>query len=1313
VIKRRTAWIGVGLVAACSALVIALWPSSSERGAVCPHGGETPPGPIPVAVSAPVTSASIPAVLPSVPLPPAPYEGGRVLAERKSTPDANGVSLRTRLLQVEGESYPFVRVEEKRRHDKARGEMVTVWRVAMVGDHILVRLHPEATEADLGALNRKFGATIRRRLKRKDHYLVAFEYVDLGTVPQRVRDYRASPWVTEVAEPDYLVEMVDTIPDDPGYGGLWGLSKIRCPEAWDIETGHGSVVVGVIDSGTDTSHGDLATNLWVNPWENPTNGVDDDANGYIDDVHGWDFGNDDAGVLGPSSHGTHVVGTIAAAGNNSTGVVGVSWSSRVMTLKMFSDTGSGLTSAAIDALEYALTMRGRGVPIRLTNNSWGGGGYSSLLKSAIEDSGEAGMLFVAAAGNYSFNNDATPFYPASYDSSNILAVASTTSSDTLSYFSHFGPTTVDLAAPGSSILSTVPGGYGTKSGTSMASPHVSGACALLWEAYPGATWEQVRSYLMDSVETNAYLLGRMVSGGRLDLAAAMLSIEPMIDHDPLVNTTNTVDDYVVEAVVEPFTILVPGSVQLRWNTSGPPYPYTTTPMLQVSNDIYRATIPAQPLGGQVYYYIEAQSTGGVNRIHPATAPLVPHHFEVVDSVMLWVSGRPTGVGAADPAYGIHEMPRGITVVAQADRVARETPEHRYECVGWSALGSAPSRGETNSVAFVLAANTALSWSWQYQYSLTQWSSPTGVVDTVTWWEADTASETIVAPDPVTISTSDYRFVEWQVDGQRWPDGTNTAANAAAAIGMSTARQAVAIYLLQDEDSDGDGLPDWWERHYFGSLTPSPEDDPDGDGFSNAEELADQTNPQDASSHPVPPVIMHVPLADPQGHPAPWPVMAQVTDNFAVAGATLHWRKVPAGWSQEPMTAGTGSWYEAAIPVPGILGESFEYWIGATDTAGHTNQTATYQFDVVYPIFAYSPSNIDVLIEADTMSNVVVTLSNNGNTGLTWSAQAGWLDDVETGANGVTHNGANDIWHISTNRAYSGSNSWWCGDPSQGKYINKVNASLELPPVFPVSGTFFSFRYWADIEYDEGRNDDHYWDGGIVEISTNDGATFVQIEPVGGYPYRITPNDQSPFPHDTPCLAGDGDGWHEATFDLSTNAGQVVYLRLRFGSDWAVAEEGWYIDDMTVAFPSPTSGWLGMQPDSGSLAPGASSMMTVRLDSAGMPTGNLPGMVRIGTDDPVTPMNSVGVDLSVQAPSDLVFLGASSGDISASGTVVVFEWQGFEARFYTLYERTSLVDVTEEWMPVDGASNLPGVGGAMSHTVDVEHVDQRFYRLAVH
>jgi subtilisin family serine protease len=230
-------------------------------------------------------------------------------------------------------------------------------------------------------------------------------------------------------EPNFAVWADDVPPSDPLYnnGTLWGLNNsgqnggtadadIDAPEAWGVATGDGSVVVGVIDTGVDYSHPDLQGDIWTNTAEaNGTPGFDDDNNGYVDDVHGYDFVNNDGDPMDDNSHGTHVSGTIAGRANNGQGVVGVNWNAQIMGIKFLDSTGGGTTAAAISAVNYATMMRGKGVNIRLTSNSWGGGTYSEELKTAIDNSGKAGMLFVAAAGNSNLNADASPQYPAAYD----------------------------------------------------------------------------------------------------------------------------------------------------------------------------------------------------------------------------------------------------------------------------------------------------------------------------------------------------------------------------------------------------------------------------------------------------------------------------------------------------------------------------------------------------------------------------------------------------------------------------------------------------------------------------------------------------------------------------------------------------------------------------------------------------------------------------------------------------------------------------------------------------------------------------------
>jgi thermitase len=321
----------------------------------------------------------------------------------------------------------------------------------------------------------------------------------------------------EYAEPDFVVNSI-RIPNDPSYSLLYGMDKIQAPLAWDSYTGDQNVKVGIIDTGLDYLHPDLIDNVWTNPGEIPGNSLDDDGNGFVDDIHGWDFANDDANPMDDNGHGTHCAGTIAGRGDNGVGVAGVTWKARLAGLKFLGSGGSGSISDAVDALAYANAM---GFPI--TSNSWGGGGYSQALNDLLASAG----LFVAAAGNSSSNNDASPHYPSSYTADNVLAVASTTNTDGLSSFSSYGLTSVDLGAPGSSIYSTYPGNsYATLSGTSMATPHVSGAAAYLLGADPSLSAVEIKQVLMASVDPIPALTNLTVTGGRLNLAKAREALRP-------------------------------------------------------------------------------------------------------------------------------------------------------------------------------------------------------------------------------------------------------------------------------------------------------------------------------------------------------------------------------------------------------------------------------------------------------------------------------------------------------------------------------------------------------------------------------------------------------------------------------------------------------------------------------------------------------------------------------------------------------------------------------------------------------------------
>ena len=366
-------------------------------------------------------------------------------------------------------------------------------------------------------------------------------HIDENTsVEEAVERAKADPRV-EYAEPDYLVYPSDTTPNDTYFTRLWGMSNPPCAvcddssradisatQAWDITTGSDDLVVGVIDTGIDLSHPDLAPNAWVNPREIDGNNIDDDGDGYVDDMNGWNFYNNSNEVYKERNedlHGTHVAGTIGAVGNNAMGVAGVAWHVKLMSLKFLGGKdGKGSTGNAIKAINYAIDQKERGVNIGVLNASWGGGGDSLALREAIAAAGEAGIVFVCAAGNEGEDGDATDHFPSGYarDLPSCISVAAIDSSDQLASFSNYGHGSVSVAAPGYQILSTVPNrGYASISGTSMASPHVAGVAALLLSKEPRLTPAEVKQRIIATAEPIPALVSKAVSSGRVNAFAAL------------------------------------------------------------------------------------------------------------------------------------------------------------------------------------------------------------------------------------------------------------------------------------------------------------------------------------------------------------------------------------------------------------------------------------------------------------------------------------------------------------------------------------------------------------------------------------------------------------------------------------------------------------------------------------------------------------------------------------------------------------------------------------------------------------------------
>lgn len=313
------------------------------------------------------------------------------------------------------------------------------------------------------------------------------------------------------------------VPNDPDRGRLYGLDRIGAAAAWDITQGEAGVVVAVFDTGMDLTHPDLVPNLWKNPAEVPGNRIDDDANGWVDDVHGIDVVEGDGDPSDDAGHGTHVAGTLGAVGDNGVGVAGVAWRVQLLPVRVLSVDGSGTTAEFASAFDYAVQLKRRGVNLRVINCSWGGSFPSLALREAMGAAAAAGILMVCSAGNDHSDIDARPAFPAVYDLPEILSVGASTTCDEPSSFSNHGRVTVDLAAPGSGILSTFRGGerYAVLSGTSMAAPHVSGAAALLFGLRPQASPAEIRALLLGTTDAVPSWDGMSRTGGRLNLARAV------------------------------------------------------------------------------------------------------------------------------------------------------------------------------------------------------------------------------------------------------------------------------------------------------------------------------------------------------------------------------------------------------------------------------------------------------------------------------------------------------------------------------------------------------------------------------------------------------------------------------------------------------------------------------------------------------------------------------------------------------------------------------------------------------------------------
>lgn len=706
------------------------------------------------------------------------------------------------------------------------------------------------------------------------------------------------------------------------------------------------------------------------------------------------------------------------------------------------------------------------------------------------------------------------------------------------------------------------------------------------------------------------------SGGAAGLyVRGAIKAAPLIVHTPLPSQTAGFTPYPVLFQIQSVTPLNSDEARLFWSVgdaNAPTGVWQQTEVVWLSNAVYRAEIPAMPPETHVHYYLRAAHMDETAFL-PHQAPDTTFTFYVDREVDLVVEGAPDRYGTVTPPYGTNIMIASVAFTASAPETVPVSTGVRRACDGWTGDGDVPEHGSENSVALTLTQPSTLTWQWATEYALTcrYRLADTGRVldETVSWYRADSNATTETAQELEVVGDTLYAFCGWSVDGERWPDAASTSPNPAADIPMHAPRLAQGDYLPYHLDTDNDGLNDWWELRYFGlttNNTHAASDDSDNDTWTNLEEFLDNTDPNDPQSVPVPPEITFVPLAPFQAVRSPWTVTATVTDNLNVEEVYLVWRESgDTDWTFTPMVWTDFDTFQAELAPPSHGARRIDYYVYAADLLGyrfpeHASVTPVYSVigDYPHPWLSVTPNGFEPFELSEAPTNPPLSIANLAGPDLVWTARLAVAAAPFLGTNGWTHSGTHDVWGTTTNRTWNGDAVWYCGNSSSRTYPNACHAWLDTPPFTVGSGGGLLFRQWIRTEYDGATR---YWDGAVLRISTDGGATFSLIEPVGGYPFEISANPDSPFAPGHPCLAGDGQGWETVLLDLADYAGQSVIVRFEFGSDLYVVSEGWYIANVTpFACDTPAPAWLKAPgPWGGTLADTWSVPLGLTLDPAGL------------------------------------------------------------------------------------------------------------------
>ena len=634
----------------------------------------------------------------------------------------------------------------------------------------------------------------------------------------------------------------------------------------------------------------------------------------------------------------------------------------------------------------------------------------------------------------------------------------------------------------------------------------------------------------------------------------------VIVHTPPTGLPLSLQPIVLDYQMQSLSVCTQGETSVRYTygtASGPTGSWATVASSYVSNSLYRANVPQPAHAATLYYAIRGPSTNGLS---VSTTNFAVY---VGSAVQFVVAGNPQNYGTVTPAYGTNWLTMNVSREISAPATVSVDATQRVRCQGYVGSGDIPFFGLTNAVTVALTQASSITWAWKKQYALTQNLSVPLFSYTerlaTTWHDENTQATTTQAPELLVDGNGAfYALSGWIIDGVRYPD------NPLRSITMSGAKTADATYLPYFQDSDSDGISDWWALRYFNTTTVERWGDPDGDGWINWDEYDDNTDPFDNNSVPTPPEITVHPLTGlQQAHP-PWTVSATVTDNFSVQEVYLVWQEAgDSTWQTTAMNWVSNDVYSASFTPPNVGAKRVEYYVMAFDVLGiNLGYAFGSESDSYYVLGDYSepwaqllPSSNQIVPFVTTSTSTTCTFRVNNRAGpdLDWQ-----LRTVPRTAVLSQDWQADSPWVQTTNRTPHGYAVWYCGDPVARAYADGTYAHLISSACVVPSQAVLIVQQWISTELNSAIPGEA-WDGGVVSISVDDGATWQPLTPQSGYPYQITDNVDSPFAAQTPCLAGDGSaGWEILQFSLAAYAGQSVRTRFSFGADLATTAEGWYV-----------------------------------------------------------------------------------------------------------------------------------------------------------